>query len=330
MDRARRFLDGGPLPPGGRAIARLRLDRPIFAFAGDRFIVRDGAERMTMAGGIVLDPLPGRRSLRRAAQRDFLTQYTAAAPDDCAAAIATFLRRDRVIPRADVLRRSPFGETQITDAVQQLAARGVAMLKGDFLVDAEWWKTLLRRASELVDKQLAAHPESAGLPVGELRREIGRGLPVAELFDALAVDLIASGDFARAGAAIRRVAHRPTLPPALRAAGARLRIALTAKPYEPPSRAELTPDAVTRQALRFLCETGEAVAVGEDLVLLDASYQRIKGIIVRTIRATGPATASDLRQVIGTTRRVMIPVLELLDKEGVTVRDGDRRTLKRL
>ena len=50
-------------------------------------------------------------------------------------------------------------------------------------------------------------------------------------------------------------------------------------------------------------------------------------LITRTIRSAGPATASDLRQVLGTTRRVLIPVLERLDREGVTRREGDRRTL---
>ena len=50
----------------------------MFAFAGDRFIVRDGAERATLAGGIVLDPEPGRRPFRRAAQRRFLERRAAA------------------------------------------------------------------------------------------------------------------------------------------------------------------------------------------------------------------------------------------------------------
>ncbi len=51
-------------------------------------------------------------------------------------------------------------------------------------------------------------------------------------------------------------------------------------------------------------------------------------ITVRSIRAAGPVTASDLRQILGTTRRVLIPFLEHLDRAGVTRREGDRRALR--
>ena len=243
-------------------------------------------------------------------------------------AAAAFLHRDRAVRRADLLVRFPFSAPAVETAAQALVDRGDGLFRGDFVVEAAGWETLRQRAAAFIDRNLRQHPEHTGLPIRELRRETQRNLPAPELFDALVADLVADGKFIRSGAAICRATHRPSLPLPLRAAGERLRAALAAKPFEPPSRKELAADAVSLQALRFLCETGEAVALGESLVLLAESYQRIKGIIIRTIRAAGPATASELRQVIGTTRRVMIPVLEALDKEGITLRDGDRRGLK--
>ena len=65
-----------------------------------------------------------------------------------------------------------------------------------------------------------------------------------------------------------------------------------------------------------------------ELVLAAESYQRVRAAVVRYLRSQGPATASDLRQMLGTTRRIMIPVLEHLDREGVTRREGDRRALR--
>src|SRR5207244_9419681 len=43
------------LAPGADGIARLELSKPALVFAGDRFIVRDGSERHTIAGGVVLE-----------------------------------------------------------------------------------------------------------------------------------------------------------------------------------------------------------------------------------------------------------------------------------
>jgi len=56
---------GGPLPPGGRGVARVVLQRPIIARAGDRFVLRRESPAATVGGGTVTDPLPPRRRARR-------------------------------------------------------------------------------------------------------------------------------------------------------------------------------------------------------------------------------------------------------------------------
>src|SRR5258706_252022 len=127
--------------------------------------------------------------------------------------------------------------------------------------------------------------------------------------------------------AIRRDDYRPALPLPLQAAGARIRAALAAKPFEPPSRKELAPDGIALQALRFLRETGEVIELGEELVLRTDSFTRMKEVIVTFIREKGPATVSDLRQSLGTTRRVVMPLLERLDRDAVTLRQGEHRVL---
>ena len=108
-----------------------------------------------------------------------------------------------------------------------------------------------------------------------------------------------------------------------------MRAALTIKPLEPPSRKELAPDALTQQALRFLLNSGEAVDLSEEVVLLKEHFDRAREAVVKFIRERGPATTSDLRQMLGTSRRILIPLLERLDREGVTRREGDKRVLKK-
>ncbi len=329
------FLDRGIVAPGGRGIARLRCEHPVFAFAGDRFIVRDGSGRGTLAGGCVLDPDPPHRPFRRPAQRRFL-QRRAAAPADPTEAVAALLERDHAVPRASLWQKSTFSPAEIDRAVLQLIERGAAFLADDFLGDASWWQTLRGRAAALIDATHRDHPEHIGLKVDELRAAFWRGLSradlfvfrVSDLFAFLVRGLVEKGEFLLVGTSLRRAAHRPGLPAHLQASGDRLRAALAAKPFEPPSRQELAPDGVSRQALRFLFDTGEALELGPDLVLLEASFRRMKTIIVRALRSAGPATTSDLRQILGTTRRVLIPFLEHLDRAGVTRREGDRRTLR--
>ena len=81
--------------------------------------------------------------------------------------------------------------------------------------------------------------------------------------------------------------------------------------------------------LRFLVQTAEAIELAEDTVILAENFARAIEQIKKFLRERGKATASELRQHLNTNRRVIIPLLEKLDKDGVTVRQGDFRLLKR-
>jgi len=117
------------------------------------------------------------------------------------------------------------------------------------------------------------------------------------------------------------------LPAQLQAAGAKLRSALAAKPFDPPSRKELASDSISQQALRFLIATGEAVEINMEVLMTADSVRRATEVIRQYLREHGPATVSELRQTLGSSRRVIVPLLERLDRDGVTVRRDDKRTL---
>ena len=170
-------------------------------------------------------------------------------------------------------------------------------------------------------------PEQSGLPLTDLRAALADELPVADLFDAVVADLC-TRDFVRVGTAIRRASHLPALPPQLQAAGAKVRAMLAAKPLDPPSRKDLAPDVASQQALRFLIQTGEVAEINAEIVMATDSMKHASEMIRQFIRAKGPATTSDLRQMLGNSRRVAIPLLERLDRDGITLRQGDKRSLR--
>ena len=68
------LLEERALKPEKEAITQLRLASPIFAFLGDRFVLRDASEQHTIAGGLVLDPDANRETFRSAAQRKLLSE----------------------------------------------------------------------------------------------------------------------------------------------------------------------------------------------------------------------------------------------------------------
>ncbi|PYJ90802.1 MAG: hypothetical protein DME71_04775 [Verrucomicrobia bacterium] len=76
-----------------------------------------------------------------------------------------------------------------------------------------------------------------------------------------------------------------------------------------------------------MIESGEVIEVDSNAFLLREDFDRMKSQITEFISKNGPATVSELRQALGSSRRIMVPLLEKLDREGVTRRRGDKRTL---
>ena len=320
------FYQSTELAAGNHALGQLRLEKPSFVFAGDRFIVRDWAEQNTLAGGVVLDPDASRKLFRDEARLRFLS-VRGKSPGDVLNFVLSQVMRAGGQRRSQLLLKSRFSADAISAAVSQASTEGKIFNHGEYVFDSAQRQEWRGRAVDAIDRQHRAHPEQPGLSLTDLRRIFKAELPDEGLFDALAADLCA-GDFVRVGAAIRRVTHHPALPAQLQAAGAKLRSALAAKPFDPPSRKELAPDPISQQALRFLIATGEAVEINMEVLMTSESVSRATELIRQYLLEHGPATVSELRQTLGSSRRVIVPLLERLDRDGVTLRRDDKRSLR--
>jgi len=307
------------------ALVRLRFNTPVFFFAGDRFILRDSSERSTIAGAVVLDPNATPIRFRSEAQREFL-QMRAQAPDDAAVFVSTQLRRDHAAKRPSLLLQSRFSEAEIAAAVNNLAKSGELTLLGEIAVETNWWGKVRARAIKFIDAEHAAHPEQTGVALSKLKSELVSMLPMPEIFELVVAELNRDG-FIRHGDALRRTRHRPTLPPELQTAAARIRSVLVATNVDPPSRVQLAPDPVSQQALRFLRSSGEVVELNGDIVLATQRFEKMRDSVIAFLRKNNSAATSQLRQLLGTSRRVIIPFLERLDRDGVTRRIADKRVL---
>jgi selenocysteine-specific elongation factor len=315
------FQNGEELHEGETAIVQLRLESPAFMFAGDRFVVRDASEQSTLAGGVVLDPDANVRSFRSSAQREFLTKR-AQAPNHAGVFVATQIARDRAAKRTALLAKSSFEADEIAQAIKTANVIG----RGELLIDAKWWNEVLRQAEEIIDLEHRAHPNHTGLALSQLRETLAPDFPLPEIFDVLSSELCSSG-FVRTNERIARGTHRPSLPPLLQSAAAKIRAVLEAKKFDPPSRAELAPDATSQQALRFLRDCDELMELSSEVVMATEQFAKMRDAIVAFLRKSDSAAVSELRQLLGTSRRVIIPFLERLDRDGVTRRAGDKRIL---
>jgi selenocysteine-specific elongation factor len=309
-----RFHENGPLEVGKEKIAHLTLASPIFAFIGDRFVVRDSSERHTIAGGIVLDP-----------DGDMESLAPSVAADNVDSLVRATLARHGFTRRENVLNKSRFSADEISDALKNLEQNGEIVLRQHIAADCKFWRKLRAQAIGLIDAVHKETPASAGVDLSKLRSALR--IQEAEVLESLVADLC-EGDFTRKGSVVARTSHRPTLPAHVQPVEKRIREALTEQPFDPRSRRAIESDAQARHVVHFLIENGDVTELAPDVVLLRECFERMKSQVAEFISKHGPATVSQLRQALGSSRRVMVPLLERLDREGVTRRVGDRRCLR--
>src|SRR6478609_7739070 len=140
------FQTSEELCAGKTAIAQIRFEAPVFIFAGDRFVIRDASEQITLAGGVVLDPDASVRNFRSAGEREFLSKR-AQAPYDAGVFVATQIGRDRAVKRNALVVKSSFSADEIAASLKSANV----IERGELLVNAQWWNEFLRQAEATIN-----------------------------------------------------------------------------------------------------------------------------------------------------------------------------------
>ena len=318
------LADGGVIERGQNRLAQLRLEQPVCVWLGDRVVIRNWQETATLAGGLVLD-VGGDRKRMRAPARLQLLEARIEAPNHPQTWVETQLTRDGIAERDTLLRPSSFSAAEIDKAVMQLLDSSKALQAGDWIADKSRWQSTITAMAQRVEDEHARRPELPGLSLEQLHPVMAQAFPGHDIFSELIADLCRNG-FIRRQNHIARNSHKPALPAHLKDVGQKLR--RTMQMPDPPARKYITENSIGRQALQFLIDAGEVVDVSPDLVLGTAQFNRCRLLVKQHLRKHGQATASELRTAMDTTRRIVIPLLEKMDRDGVTVRLGNVRVLR--
>jgi selenocysteine-specific elongation factor len=299
--------------------ARLTLRDALPLHVGDRVLLRDpGSADVMIVGAVVLDVAPPALARRGAAAA--AGQELAAWPE---------------LPTAgDLLRRH--GLLRASTLVAAGITSGPAPVTGDWLADPGRWAELRRRLIDEVAAHARRDPLAIGMPPEAARAALG--LPDRALIEALArlpaePRVVLEDGYLRLGSAkpaeARKVPQpRPSLPPQI-AAGVRAVLAdLAAAPFMAPEAGRLRDLGLDGRAIAAAARAGLLLRVNDQIVLAPGAEAKAARLLAGLPQ---PFTTAQARQALGTTRRVAIPLLEYLDRAGITQRlPDDRRRLRRV
>ena len=306
-DATLRLYDEDRLEPGGEAFARLRLSKPVVVTTGDRFVLRESGRRETVGGGVILDPHPPPRPGEPAAR---LRRRMGLGPQGIPAALVEERRAVRARELPALAGHQP---TRI---------EGASLVDGWWLSDAERDRlaTEIREALEGFHRD---HPLRPAMDTAELLAAVRPRLD-GVVAEGVLAGMERAGEIVREGPAVRLAGHRVALGDREPEA-ARLVERVRAAEPTPPSVPELIAEGYPRELVDACLRVGRLRAVSRDIVLSPELHAEAERVARAAAAEPEGLTVSRFRELLGTTRKYALPILEHLDARGVTRREGDVR-----
>ena len=323
------LMDVPSLLPGGRGVAQIRLEEPLSPRYGDHFIIRSYSPMWTIGGGVVLDALPPRRTQLKQYERDLLEALIA--HDLSSAAIGLLAARALPMTSAQVALALGVPRSGVADDLNKAALQRLKVGNDTYFVTEGAQQHFLDSIERELLKFHEQNPKATGIAALALRDRVDRRLE-PKVFDGLLAVAVERSAAVLAGGEVRHPKAASTALAEGEAARDALVPLLRSQGLAPATVAELAAavgiDAgVVRKALTKLVAEGAIVRVGPELHFDAGAVETARDQIVAHLKEHGEILAKEARDITGSSRKFILPLLEYFDAQGITKRDGDIRTL---
>lgn len=319
--------------PGSSGYCQIAVSEPVLTLRGDHFIVRDETGQRTLGGGVVIHAFA---TSHKRSERGLGATLAALHRGDASALVDVFLggTGDFARSMSQLHQCLNLREEELPGWLEQTGLVRTFTFDGATFYAAE---SKCRRVEGALGELLrgfhAAHPLAPGLDIEEARALLPGQIPV-RIFRVLMDQLEAERIVVRDGNVLRLPEHRIQFKDEERILVEKICSLLGKTPLAPPDLKDVERElgvgrARLAEVIRAMERERSIVRVAPDLCFLSGCIDRVKDDLLHHLSLSGDITPATFRDLFGTTRKYAIPLLEYFDREGVTIRVGDVRRLRR-
>jgi selenocysteine-specific elongation factor len=209
-------------------------------------------------------------------------------------------------------------------ALEPLLRERKIMQVGKYWFVCSVWEKLISESKSILEEYHRCYPLRKGMPREEWRARLQLSARLAGEVIALLVQHamleVSSGNIWLSG-------FEPSLTKKQMQQVEELLKAYERQGIEGPLTRQEAEVQVGVELVRLMIERGQLTRVGEQILLLPAVYTGIVERIQAYLREHGKIGVAETRDLLGTTRKYVVPFLEHLDAMKITKRQGDERYL---
>ena len=337
LGRIRVLSEAGTIEPGTNGFAQLRLEVPVVAVAGERFVLRTYSPSQTIAGGQVLEPFSGKHRGRDFNQLN--ERLEKLAKEDPTAQLVEFVSAagQAGLRPGDVAARTGWTDEVLSKVISDATKTQAIIICDDVLMSAGAFHDLTIQALDEIKRHHQREPLAKGLARETLReRCFARTQP--EVFRAVLNRLEQDKKIVAEKEFVRSSEHSLDVKGADAEVRQRLSQVFASAGLGPPSvddalqQAGVAKNQSTygRKILQLLIDAGEVVRIQPDMVFNRPALEQLKGKLRQYGDAHEPGRTIDVptfKELAGVSRKYAIPLLEYFDRERITRRSGDQRVI---
>jgi len=342
LARVRVLNNRGEVSPGESGFAQLRFESPVVALHDERFIIRSYSPAETIAGGLVLDPQATKHRGREMAKTHERLRSLLDSGRPGKLAVFVAVAGDHGLRPSDIAARTGWNDEvvmQVAKQAQETTSVGNATIMDadGVLVSTENFERLSRIAIDEVKRHHEREPLARGLARETLReRHFTHAAP--EIFRAVITRLEKDGALVAEKDIVRAREHGQELSAADEQLREKIAQAYEKSALEAPTLDQALVEAGVpaaqrthaRKILQLLLDNGTLVRVQGEMFFHSHAIEHLKGLLREFATAHEPDRLIDVagfKDLAGVSRKYAIPLLEYFDRERITVRAGDKRTI---
>jgi selenocysteine-specific elongation factor len=312
-----RLLESDELKPGATGWAQFVLDKPVTLVDEDHFVIRSTTD--TLGGGTIIE---GHAKQLRRRRPEILQRLNVKEEGSTEDIILSLIETKQPIELSSLSTRGNLRSEEVTKVVEDLIQqkRVLAIGQGEqrLLLTSTGWENITKRSREFLQEYHKKYPIRPGMPKEELRNKLKLGSAGYTILTKLIEEKV----IIDTGTEVRLPSFQIELTLAQKNTINAFLITLIKNPYNPPS--ESIPES---DLINLLVQQNKVVKVSEEVVFSTAAYSEMVNKVISYLKTKDKASLAEIRDLLNTSRKYTMALLEHLDGRKITRRVEEYRVL---